>query len=389
AFLTPEFWEAVPTADPSAPVSVPPPTTAFSFSFDEEEEPGFEIPPAEEPTAEELLWELWWLLKQPLLCLTLSIEDFMKENPYLRSEKISCRLRRLKWPIPTPTQSHSRGRSVSCYSVRPRFAVRTRAISGSPALPSAPGPAPAPVAAPSSPIPPPFSPPSPPSAFFSPAPLALLPPASPPPLALPPASLPPSTLSGSPAPLTPTSPAPSASSTDQSCRPSIIERVRWQTERRESRQRIHELEQKVKELYSQLEVMGRHAPLLSSPQPPQLPPVQPVLVTGSASGSPQPTQPVLVTGSTSTLSLPRTAVLAAPFEPLQSSFWYAASPPPPQPLSFRYPSSPSQSSFWYAASPPPPQPLSFRYPSSPLCPDQLSFAEFLERYPLTGRRLGS
>lgn len=58
--------------------------------FDEEEDdeplavPLFEGLTAEEhPTTEKLLRELYWLLAKAILLLTLKLNDFFVENPYL------------------------------------------------------------------------------------------------------------------------------------------------------------------------------------------------------------------------------------------------------------------------------------------------------------------
>ncbi|MCJ1422996.1 hypothetical protein MMC29_000877 [Sticta canariensis] len=350
AFFTPDDWEAFPTANLSVPVvfvivdpvpvnpvhvdPVPLPTSTVPFNLDEKNEESFAMPPPVEPTAEELLRELWRLLKLTLLCMSLDFNDFIRRNPFLRSEKTDCRLRQLFWAIPRQHRSRSRDRSVPCSPIQSRFPVRTRAVSSSPALPSAAAPTPAPAVAP------------PPSASHT----------------------------------------PSTSSANQSGRPFLVERLRPGTERRKDLQRILELEKQVEDLILEIAELRK---LELSPTQPVLvmgsastppPPTQPVLVMGSASNPPPPTQPVLVVGSASTLPppaqpvlvmgsasiLPPTAVLAPPFQP--SSSRYPAPPPPPQLLSFRQPH---------------PRTLGQAGPR----PNQFSMDAFVKKYPQTGKKL--
>lgn len=104
AFFPLEFWEAIPTANLSASeVVAPPPMPTSSFVLEEEvggqafAEPPPEQP--EEPTVEELLQELWWLVKMSLLCLTLDVNDFIREHWPLGPPKVSCsRLHRVNSP---------------------------------------------------------------------------------------------------------------------------------------------------------------------------------------------------------------------------------------------------------------------------------------------------
>lgn len=100
-FSVPHFWEEIPWANLSAldvpvPPSTPTPMRTVSLVFDEDE-PLVE-PQAEEPTAEALLREIWWLLKQIILHLTLNLNKFIRENPYLPPPP----------PKPTPRADQSR-----------------------------------------------------------------------------------------------------------------------------------------------------------------------------------------------------------------------------------------------------------------------------------------
>lgn len=84
AFFTPEFWEAIPTANFAASeVSSPPPTQTFCFSNGQDDEEPVEEPRQEESTAEDPLQKLWELLKQVLQRLTIDVNDHLRRHPYL------------------------------------------------------------------------------------------------------------------------------------------------------------------------------------------------------------------------------------------------------------------------------------------------------------------
>lgn len=319
ALLALEFSGATPTANLSASeVILSAPASTSSFVPEEEKVGGQAfLEPPEEPRVEELLRELWWLIKQAVLCLTLNISDFLRGHCYLRAQKIRFRLPLPDWKIPPSSRSRSRSRR------RSQFAV--------PSVPAL-------VAA----VPPPSPTPSSPTSLLSPPPSPLVSP----PLALLPAS------SSSP----PTSPQARSrsSSANQSCRPQCVDRLRWNTERREQQKRIHELEDEVDKLASQLKEMRR--------PPPPFPRVQPVSITGTVLPPPPP---------------PR-------FPPGQPSLNAASAPFFPSGSGYR----PQGSNFGY----PPPGPFPQQRPKfppgygQPLRPDQLSPDDFWKKYPLTGTK---
>ena len=110
--LVPDFWEAIPTANISASdISAPAPDPTGTLIFDEEEDEDAVIfdednddddafifdeddededdydddddEYSDKPTTAELLWELWRLVKQLVQVLTIRINSFINEHPYL------------------------------------------------------------------------------------------------------------------------------------------------------------------------------------------------------------------------------------------------------------------------------------------------------------------
>lgn len=160
ANFTPTFWEVIPTADVCiVDLLSPPPALTFPFCVDaEDDQQSFSVPSHKEPTAKELLWELWQMLKQALLCFTVNMNDFVRRNPYIQTKKSYCRLRRVYEPVSRHSRSRLWDRSLPSSPVQLQFTVRRRAVSCSPALPSVP--APSHTAAPLSPTSPPLSPPT-------------------------------------------------------------------------------------------------------------------------------------------------------------------------------------------------------------------------------------
>ncbi|MCJ1262401.1 hypothetical protein MMC22_002271 [Lobaria immixta] len=355
ALLALDFSGATPTANLSASEAAllaPAPTSSF---VPEEEVGGQAFPePPEEPTVEELLRELWWLIKQAVLCLTLNINDFLREHGYLGTQKTSCCFPIPDWEIPPLSRSRSRSRGRFTWS---QFAVP---FAPAPAVAAPPSPTPS-SPTPSSPTSPPSLPPSP---LVSPSPLALLPASS----SSPPAS--PQARSRS-------------SSANQSCRPELVDRLRWNTARREQEKRIHELEDQVDKLASQLEEMRRPpppSPPPPSPPPPSPPPPSPPLPSPPPPPPPLPrVQPVLVTG---------TALPPPPppprFLPGQSKLSASSAPFFPSGSGYR----PQGSNFGYPPLGPFPQQRPNFPPGygQPLRPDQLSPDDFRKKYPLTGTK---
>lgn len=109
AFPVPHFWEEIPLANLSAldvPVPPSPPQmlmrTGSLFLEAEDGEPMVE-PQGEESTAEELLREIWWLLRQIILHLTTNIHQFIRKNPYLAPPPLK--------PVPSEDQSRRPSRA--------------------------------------------------------------------------------------------------------------------------------------------------------------------------------------------------------------------------------------------------------------------------------------
>lgn len=378
AFLSLEFWEAIPTANLSASdIVVPPPKPTFSFVLEEEvggqafAEPQPEQP--EEPTVEGLLKGLWWLVKMSLLCLTLNVNEFIREHWPLGPPKVSwSRVYWLIWPTRL-LHSGDRGRLAHCHARR--TSKPARGVAAVVASQSA--------ISPPSTIPPPSSPPSPLSALVSPAPLVFRPLGSPPLLALPPPAISPSAR----APELP------SSSGDQS-RLESVERSRWYTKRREQQRRIFELEDEVAELKARIEKMesGQSGPVpaataTDTTTASKIPRVQPVFVTGTALADPPPP------------SLPSAQLR------LSASSALPSTPPPPPPPHYPkgptrlsagsapfYPRPPGYRSTFAGFTPPPLAPQQQRPSLGPQGygrfsrPDQLSVEEFQKKYPQTGNK---
>ncbi|MCJ1466058.1 hypothetical protein MMC07_004677 [Pseudocyphellaria aurata] len=139
-------WEVIPTANLSA-LDVVSPLLTRPFTFlpdeDEDDKPRYVVPPPDEPTAEEPLRELWWLLKQAVLCITIDVGEFLRSNPCLWWEKPKLRRWRVYRRLTSLSRHRLRGRAQRRTSPRSRFAAP---------VPSVPAPAPLP------PTPPPSSP---------------------------------------------------------------------------------------------------------------------------------------------------------------------------------------------------------------------------------------
>lgn len=116
AFSALDFWEATPVLNLSAPdaLVLPPPPTFFILSDAEDDKPFFTPEPEEpeKPTAESPFGELWCLLKQVVLHLTLEIHEFVSRFPFLRGNNTVCSLRRLWWRRPPLSRPRVRGRSL-------------------------------------------------------------------------------------------------------------------------------------------------------------------------------------------------------------------------------------------------------------------------------------
>ncbi|MCJ1264873.1 hypothetical protein MMC22_004748 [Lobaria immixta] len=368
AFFPLEFWEAIPTANLSASeVVAPPPMPTSSFVLEEEvggqafAEPPPEQP--EEPTVEELLRELWWLVKMSLLCLTLDVNDFIREHWPLALPKVSCsRLRWVNSPAEKeqakaanpeagqPVEQERRGRKERMVvgmegelpSDAPSWGIELDEHDNGPieyghqnegdGLPA-------------------FSP----SASASELP---------------------------------------SSSGDQSRLESVL-RARWYTKRREQQKRIFELEDEVDALKARIEKMesDQSAPVPAAttahPPPPSSPSAQLSLSASSALPSPPPPPSSL----SAQLSLSASSALPSSPPP---------PPPPPRHPHVRLGLNAGSGSFYprppghgpkSVGSPPPPLPLQQQRPNlgphgygqSPR-PHQLSPEEFRKKYPQTGSK---
>ncbi|MCJ1427452.1 hypothetical protein MMC29_005355 [Sticta canariensis] len=90
ALFLSDFWKAIPTANLSAPdTPAPPPTSTSIFLFDEDEDDCDDDESSDEPTTAELIWELWRLVKKVVQLLTININRFINEHPYLPSSPLA------------------------------------------------------------------------------------------------------------------------------------------------------------------------------------------------------------------------------------------------------------------------------------------------------------